>query len=48
VSGAKEGIEDFKSGKAARKVDPEDPAPAQILREHASQKRTNASGDSPD
>jgi hypothetical protein len=37
-----------KATKAAREVDPENPAPIQILSEHASQERANASGDSPD
>lgn len=46
--GVEEHVEDDKRDKAARKVDPEHPAPVQVLREHTSQKRTDPSRDSPD
>jgi hypothetical protein len=43
VCGAEERRKNDEGDKAAREVDPENPAPIQILSEHASQERANTS-----
>jgi hypothetical protein len=48
LSGVQEYVKDNEGGEAAREVNPEDPSPIEILREYASQKRADTSGDGPD
>jgi hypothetical protein len=48
VGGVQEHVQDDKGDKAARQVDPENPAPVQILCKHAAQEWTDAGGDGPD